>query len=93
MMVMISAETLTMTEGDHAARCDTLKAEIARLTAELAASQERERVLREAIEWALGERGEFGDEPAPLVTASGTAYRRRYWWRTKLRERAALGEP
>lgn len=50
------------------------------------------RQLREAIEWALGERDEFPQEPAPLAGK----YRRPYYWRTELRSRAfgaALAQP
>ena len=48
-----------------------------------ALQQERDR-LSTAIEWALGERGEFGEEPPPLAGL----YRRRFWWRQELRTRA-----
>jgi hypothetical protein len=44
---------------------------------------ERDR-LREAVRWALGEVGEFGEEPAPLAGK----HRRRFWWRKELRARA-----
>lgn len=44
--------------------------------------------LHAAIRWALGEEGEFGEEPPPLAGK----YRRRYWWRGELRRRA-FGEP
>lgn len=40
--------------------------------------------MRNAILWALGENGEFTEEPPPLAGK----YRRRYWWRTELRKRA-----
>lgn len=50
-----------------------------------AAMEERDR-LRAAIRWALGEEGEFGEEPPPLAGQ----YRQRYWWRTELRNRAGL---
>lgn len=40
--------------------------------------------LASAIKWALGEEGEFGEEPEPLAGK----YRRRFWWRTELRQRA-----
>ncbi len=42
--------------------------------------------LTAAIRWALGEDGEFGEEPPPLAGKC----RRRYWWRTELRQRAGL---
>lgn len=42
--------------------------------------------LESAVRWALGENGEFPDEPAPLAGK----YRRRFWWRTELRKRAKL---
>lgn len=42
--------------------------------------------MKEAIYWALGERGEFPDEPEPL----GGKYRRRFWWRPELRRRSCL---
>jgi hypothetical protein len=74
--------------------------ELARLLREalsyIEAAESRETALREALEkaqsairWALGEEGEFGEEPAPLAGK----YRRRFWWRTELRERAALSSP
>lgn len=44
------------------------------------------RQLKEAIYWALGERGEFGAEPEPLAGK----YRRAFWWRTELRKRSGL---
>lgn len=44
--------------------------------------------LTGAIRWALGEEGEFGDEPPPLAGR----YRMRFWWRSELRRRA-FGEP
>lgn len=44
--------------------------------------------LEDAILWALGEKGEFGEEPKPLAGK----YRRRFWWRTELRQRA-FGDP
>lgn len=42
--------------------------------------------LTKAIRWALGEEGEFGTEPEPLAGK----YRRRFWWRSELRQRAGL---
>lgn len=39
-----------------------------------------------AITWALGENGEFPDEPPPLAGK----YRQRFWWRSELRRRAFL---
>lgn len=39
--------------------------------------------LLDAIRWALGEVGEFGEEPEPLAGK----YRRRFWWRRELRAR------
>lgn len=42
--------------------------------------------MRGAILWALGENGTFLEEPSPLAGK----YRRRYWWRTELRKRAAI---
>ena len=45
----------------------------------------RVKVLTAAIRWALGEGGDFGDEIPNKVG--------RYWWRTELRKRAALGNP
>lgn len=47
-------------------------------------AQQRMIQMRNAILWALGENGEFTDEPAPLAGK----YRRRFWWRTELRKRA-----
>lgn len=44
----------------------------------------RVRQLESAVLWALGENGEFSEEPPPLAGK----YRRKYWWRTELRERA-----
>lgn len=44
------------------------------------------RQLKEAIYWALGERGDFPQEPAPLAGK----YRQRYWWRTELRRLSGL---
>lgn len=41
----------------------------------------RRRQLREAIEWALGENGEFRQKPE----GAGN-----YWWRKELRQRAGL---
>jgi hypothetical protein len=41
--------------------------------------------LETAIRWALGEVGEFPDEPEPRGK-----YRRKYYWRTELRKRAGL---
>jgi hypothetical protein len=55
--------------------------EIARLTAN---QESRILQLTAAVRWALGEYGEFVDEPPPLKGK----YRRRFWWRTELRERA-----
>ena len=37
-----------------------------------------------AIRWALGEEGQFSEEPPPL----NGKWRQRFWWRTELRERA-----
>lgn len=42
--------------------------------------------LEAAIRWALGEEGDFSEEPPPLAGK----YRQRFWWRTELRRRAAL---
>lgn len=63
-----------------------------RLAAELAESKryedqnhQRIRELESAIRWALGEEGEFPDEPEPQGK-----YRRKYYWRTELRKRARL---
>lgn len=44
--------------------------------------------LEGAIRWALGEEGEWDEEPPPIAGK----WRRRYWWRSELRERAALKE-
>lgn len=52
--------------------------------AEVGSLRGRVRQLESAIRWALGEEGEFGEEPPPLAGK----YRRRFWWRTELRERA-----
>lgn len=49
----------------------------------LAAVVERQ---ENAIRWACGELGDFGPEPPPLAGK----YRRRFWWRKELRERAGL---
>lgn len=51
-----------------------------------AAAEERIAQLESAIKWALGEEGEFGEEPEPLAGK----YRRQFWWRTELRRRAGL---
>lgn len=59
---------------------------IQQLRAELTALREERDRLRAAIRWALGEEGEFGEEPPPLAGQ----YRQRYWWRTELRNRAGL---
>lgn len=47
----------------------------------------RVRELEAAVLWALGENGEFSEEPPPLAGK----YRRKYWWRTELRNRAFPG--
>lgn len=60
---------------------DELQRDLTLLTAE------RDR-LASAIRWALGEEGNFGEEPPPLAGK----YRRRYWWRSELRRRAALAQ-
>ena len=54
--------------------------------ATIADLQERLARSEAAIRWALGEEGEFPDEPAPLAGK----YRRRYHWRTELRARAGF---
>jgi hypothetical protein len=41
----------------------------------------RVKELEEAVYWALGERGEFPEEPPPIAGK----WRRRYHWRTQLR--------
>lgn len=51
-----------------------------------ARQRDRIRELESAIRWALGEEGEFPDEPEPLRGK----YRRKYHWRTELRRRANL---
>jgi len=63
------------------------------LTEQQKVEAQRDR-LREAIYWALGERGDFPGEPPPLAGK----YRRAYHWRTELRRRSGLpdsiaGEP
>ena len=52
--------------------------------ARLAEAEAQNTRMREAILWALGERGEFGSEPPPL----NGKWRQAFWWRTELRERA-----
>lgn len=47
--------------------------------------QSRVEQLEAAIRWALGEEGEFPEEPPPLAGK----YRQRYHWRTELRRRTA----
>lgn len=51
---------------------------------EVARLREEKKRLDAAIRWALGEVGEFSEEP-PLI---GGMYPRRYHWRTELRRRA-----
>lgn len=58
------------------------------IRAENAALRQRVATLEAAIRWALGEEGTFSEEPPPLAGK----YRQRYWWRTELRQRAALAE-
>jgi hypothetical protein len=46
--------------------------------------RDKKRLLH-AVQWALGERGEFnGEEPPPIAGK----YRRRFYWRRELRSRA-----
>jgi hypothetical protein len=54
------------------------------------AAEARASLLERAIRWALGEEGEFPEQPEPLKLPGGTVLPRRYWWRTELRARAAL---
>jgi len=56
-----------------------LVAEIEQLRADV-------RQFKEAIYWALGERGDFPSEPPPL----GGKYRRAFHWRRELRRRSGL---
>lgn len=49
-------------------------------------AQERMIQMRNAILRALGENGNFSPEPPPLAGK----YRRRFWWRKELRQRAFI---
>lgn len=56
--------------------------------ARLAETEAQRDQMREAILWALGERDEFPEEPELLAGK----YKRRFYWRTELRQRA-FGSP
>lgn len=66
---------------EHGSWLDILEVDAAR-----AEDKRRIEQLESAIRWALGEEGEFPEEP-PLVPGK---YPRRYQWRTELRQRADL---
>ncbi len=52
----------------------------------LAGMEKENRRLASAIEWALGENGDFAPEPEQEEGKP----RKKYWWRCELRERAGL---
>lgn len=57
------------------------------LSRRVAALEAEKEILTGAIRWALGEEGDFGDEPEPMKV-NGREIRRRYYWRSTLREMA-----
>lgn len=77
-----AAKARDMHPDYRSAACDS----VARRVDECIALRREVERLTSAIRWALGEEGEFPEEPEPLAGK----YRRRFWWRSELRKRAAL---
>lgn len=71
---------------DRVAMLAFVQGELVKRNTECVEFRERRERLEGAIRWALGEVGEFPEEPQPLAGK----YRQRYYWRTGLRERAGL---
>lgn len=73
---------------DEQLDCATAAAQLVYSKAAVVLVQQAARIqqLEAAIRWALGEEGDFSEEPPPLAGK----YRQRFWWRTELRRRAAL---
>jgi len=78
--VLAAIEALKQ-ERDAADKLLASSQPVQKLRLQLAAAEAHVAALTAAVQWALGEAGEFPTEPINVP-------RRRYWWRTELRQRA-----